>query len=53
MIIDGLVLMVAVLAILLIASFLTGAFAVMDSYRKRPMVGRQSVRGKARRRNVV
>lgn len=53
MIIDGLILMVAVLAILLVASVITGAFAVLDSFRKRPMVGRQSTRGKARRRNVV
>lgn len=48
MIIDGLILMLAVLAILLIASFLTGAFAVLDSFRKRPMTGRQSARGKAK-----
>lgn len=49
MIIDGLVLMVAVLSILSIASVLTGVFAVWDSGRKRPIVGRQSTRGKARR----
>lgn len=49
MIIDGLILMVAVLAILLVASVLTGVFALWDSGHKRPLIGRQSARGKARR----
>lgn len=49
MIIDGLVLMLIVLAVLLVASTLVGAFAVWDSRRAKPLIGRQSARGKARR----
>lgn len=49
MIIDILTYTVEVLAILFAIPILAGAFALWDSGHKRPLIGRQSARGKARR----